>query len=65
MQGRFWSEAIESFISSSQVKPQIAIEQAFSPELTQRLRKGDIDVAFCSRVEAVSYTHLLKGIGHI
>lgn len=51
MQGRFWSEAIESFISSSQVKPQIAIEQAFSPELTQRLREGDIDVAFCSRVE--------------
>ena len=34
MQGRFWSEAIELFISSSQVKPQIAIEQAFSPELT-------------------------------
>lgn len=53
MQGRFWSEAIESFISSSQVKPQIAIEQAFSPELTQRLRRGDIDVAFllsCRRV---------------
>ena len=54
MQGRFWSEAIESFISSSQVKPKIAIEQAFSPELTQRLRKGDIDVAFCSRVEGRS-----------
>lgn len=60
MQGRFWSEAIESFISSSQVKPQIAIEQAFSPELTQRLRKGDIDVAFCSRVEGCDdFNHVL------
>lgn len=61
MQGRFWSEAIESFISSSQVKPQIAIEQAFSPELTQRLRKGDIDVAFCSRVEGCGddFNHVL------
>lgn len=62
MQGRFWSEAIESFISSSQVKPQIAIEQAFSPELTQRLRKGDIDVAFCSRVEGCDdFNHVLVG----
>ena len=40
MQGRFWSEAIESFVSSYQSKPKIAIEQALSPELTQRLRKG-------------------------
>lgn len=30
MQGRFWSEAIESFASSCQTKPQIAIEQALS-----------------------------------
>lgn len=60
MQGRFWSEAIESFISSSQVKQKIAIEQAFSPELTQRLRKGDIDVAFCSRVEGCDdFNHVL------
>lgn len=60
IQGRFWSEAIESFISSSQVKPQIAIEQAFSPELTQRLRRGDIDVAFCSRVEGCDdFNHVL------
>lgn len=60
MQGRFWSEGIESFISSSQVKPKIAIEQAFSPELTQRLRKGDIDVAFCSRVEGCDdFNHVL------
>lgn len=60
MQGRFWSEAIESFVSSSQVKPQIAIEQAFSPELTQRLRRGDIDVAFCSRAEGCDdFNHVL------
>lgn len=50
MQGRFWSEAIESFASSCKVKPQIVIDQALSPELTKRLRNGDIDVAFASRL---------------
>ena len=60
MQGRFWSEAIESFVSSYQSKPKIAIEQALSPELTQRLRKGDIDVAFASRVEgSEDFNHVL------
>ena len=29
MRGRFWSEAIESFISSSQVKPQSAVSRHF------------------------------------
>lgn len=51
MQGRFWSQAIEAFSSACSVKPQIAIEQAYSPELTKRLLKGDIDVAFASRIE--------------
>lgn len=60
MQGRSWSEAIESFVSSYQSKPKIAIEQALSPELIQRLRKGDIDVAFASRVEgSEDFNHVL------
>ena len=60
MQGRFWSEAIESFASSCQTKPQIAIEQALSPELTKRLRNGDIDVAFASRVDdSDDFNHVL------
>lgn len=51
MQGRFWSEAIEEFMSSYSARPQISIEQAYSPALTSRLRKGDLDVAFASRVD--------------
>ncbi len=53
MQGRIWSQAIQAFIATQSTKPQITIEQAYSPELLARVERGDLDVAFCSRVQGV------------
>lgn len=50
MQGSFWSQAIQAFNESCAEKPQLNIEQAYSSELVSRVKKGDLDVAFCSRV---------------
>ena len=51
MQGRFWSQAIIDFRSHSSYDPQITITQAYSRELVRRLRSGQLDVAFCSKLE--------------
>ena len=50
MQGRFWSSAIQDFTDTCSERPQISIEQAYSPALIDHLRKRNLDVAFASRV---------------
>lgn len=50
MQGLFWSDAMQAFISSCSLQPEVEIEQAYSAMLIERLRKGELDVAFAARV---------------
>ena len=68
MQGKFWSQALFEFREKSPFDPHITVTQAYSRELLRRLRTGQLDVAFASRIEdtpdlrynlcSVSYTHL-------
>lgn len=51
MQGKFWSQAIVDFRRHSTFDPVITITQAYSRELIRRLRAGQIDVAFASRID--------------
>lgn len=51
MQGRFWSQAMQSFSESQSNPPEISIEQAYSPELIQRLRGGSLDAVFATRID--------------
>lgn len=48
MKGCFWSQAIDSFLSGYEERPQIHMEQAYSPELARQLKAGEIDVAFAA-----------------
>ena len=50
MQGKFWSQALFDFRRQSSFDPQITVTQAYSRELLRRLRAGQLDVAFASRV---------------
>lgn len=60
MQGRFWSQAIDSFQSSRTNPTKITFEQAYSPDLIARLRKGELDVIFSARTEnSEDLNHLL------
>lgn len=49
MQGHFWSQAMDSFKESYSTKLDISIEQAYSPELIRKVKKGELDCAFASR----------------
>ena len=51
MQGRFWSQAMQSFSESQSNPPEISIEQAYSPELISRLRGGSLDAVFATRID--------------
>lgn len=51
MQGRLWSQAMQAFTATQRGELKVDIEQAYSPILMDRLRKGELDVCFCSRVE--------------
>ena len=50
MQGRFWSQAMQAFEATRPAPPQFTIEQAYSAELVDRVRRNDLDVAFAARV---------------
>lgn len=51
IQDQFWSKAMQEFIQSCSVEPKIFIEQAYSPELTQRLQKGELDTIFATKID--------------
>lgn len=51
MQGKFWSQALIEFRKSSSYDPHITVTQAYSRELLRRLRTGQLDVAFASRID--------------
>lgn len=51
MQGKFWSQALFEFREKSPFDPHITVTQAYSRELLRRLRTGQLDVAFASRIE--------------
>lgn len=51
MQGKFWSQALFEFREKSSYEPHITVTQAYSRELLRRLRTGQLDVAFASRIE--------------
>ncbi len=51
MQGKFWSQALFEFRNQSPYDPHITVTQAYSRELLRRLRTGQLDVAFASRIE--------------
>lgn len=51
MQGKFWSQALFEFREKSSYDPHITVTQAYSRELLRRLRTGQLDVAFASRIE--------------
>lgn len=51
MQGKFWSQALFEFREKSSFDPNITVTQAYSRELLRRLRTGQLDVAFASRIE--------------
>lgn len=50
MQGKFWSQALFDFRRQCSYDPQITVTQAYSKELLRRLRAGQLDVAFASRI---------------
>lgn len=50
MQGKFWSQALIEFRNTCSFEPNIVVTQARSRELIRRLRAGQIDVAFASRI---------------
>lgn len=50
MQGKFWSQALFDFRRQCSHDPQITVTQAYSKELLRRLRAGQLDVAFASRI---------------
>ena len=50
MQGKFWSQALFDFRKQSSFDPTVNVTQAYSRELLRRLRTGQLDVAFCSRI---------------
>lgn len=51
MQGKFWSQALFEFRKQSSYDPHITVTQSYSRELLRRLRTGQLDVAFASRIE--------------
>ena len=51
MQGMTWSQAMQAFLADKTNPPKISIEQAYSPELISRLRKGELDVVFAARMD--------------
>lgn len=51
MQGMTWSQAMQAFLAKKSSPPKISIEQAYSPELISRLRKGELDVVFAARMD--------------
>ncbi len=51
MQGKFWSQALIEFRKASSYDPYITVTQAYSRELLRRLRTGQLDVAFASRID--------------
>ena len=51
MQGKFWSQALFEFRKVSPYDPHITVTQAYSRELLRRLRTGQLDVAFASRID--------------
>ncbi len=52
MKGTFWSQAIDSFLSTCDTLPRIHMEQAYSTELSHQLKDGEIDVAFTALTPA-------------
>ena len=46
MKNVFWSQAMDEFLSHCDAHPRIHMEQAYSDELVQQLKDGQIDVAF-------------------
>ncbi len=50
MQSRAWSRALNEFRVESPLKPAFMIRQGYSPELTSQLLRGDIEVAYMSKV---------------
>lgn len=59
MKGRFWSNAIDDFISQWGSLPHFHMEQAYSAELANQLKSRGIDVAFAAM------TPEAKGLNHI
>lgn len=51
MQGRSWSQALKAFSATCAEAPQVSVEQAYSPILTDRVRRRELDVAFAAMVE--------------
>lgn len=61
MKGRFWSKAIDDFISQWGMLPHFHMEQAYSAELANQLKSRDIDVAFAAmtpEAKGLNHTHV-------
>lgn len=61
MKGRFWSKAIDDFISQWGTLPHFHMEQAYSAELANQLKSRDIDVAFAAmtpEAKGLNHTHV-------
>lgn len=54
MQGKFFSRALDEFGRTCSPDLKIHIKQGFSRELIALLKRGELDVCFCSRIEGVS-----------
>ncbi len=50
MQSRAWSRSVNEFRTKSPHKPAFMIRQGYSPDLTSQLLRGDIEVAYMSKV---------------
>ena len=54
MQGKFFSRALDDFGRQCAPDLKITLKQGFSRELIPMLKRGDIDVAFCSKIEGTT-----------
>lgn len=58
MQGDAWSRALDQFRKKASLDPQIEIEQGFSHMLMRHLKRGELDVAFASKLGDVEDSDL-------
>ena len=54
MQGKFFSRALDDFGRQCAPDLKITLKQGFTRELIPMLKRGDIDVAFCSKIEGTT-----------
>lgn len=50
MQSKVWARAVNTFRVESPLKPTLMIRQGYSPDLTAQLLRGDLEVAYISKV---------------